>query len=94
MGILSEILKRNIGLTAKGAKLAMVDVRDVANVCVGAINSTRNQGRFHAWGDLVSMDEVLELVRKITDRNFKFYSSPLLFLDALGVVGEIFTRTT
>ena len=94
MGMLSEILKRNIGLTAKGAKLAMVDVRDVANVCVGAINSTRNQGRFHAWGDLVSMDEVLELVRKITDRNFKFYSSPLLFLDALGVVGEIFTRTT
>ena len=94
MGMLAEMLKRNIGLTAKGAKLAMVDVRDVASVCVGALTSTQNMGYFHAWGDLVSMDQVIELVREITNRNIKFYSSPLIFLDALGLVGEIFTRTT
>ena len=94
MGMLSEILKRNIGLSAKGAKLAMVDVRDVANVCVGALTATQNRGRFHAWGDLVSMDEVIELVREITNRNLKFLSSPLFILDALGLLGEIFTLTT
>ena len=94
MAMLTEILKRNIGLTAKSAKLAMVDVRDVAEVCVGALNTESKNARYHAWGELVTMDQVIELVKKITDRNIYFYSTPLFLLDALGTFGEIFTRTT
>ena len=46
MGMLTEILKRNTGLTAKSAKLAMVDVRDVAEVCVGALNTQSKNARY------------------------------------------------
>jgi len=94
MGMLTEILKRNIGLTAKDAKLAMVDVRDVAEVCVGALNASSRSARYHAWGELVTMDQVIELVKKITDRKIHFYSTPLFVLDALGVFGELFTLLT
>jgi nucleoside-diphosphate-sugar epimerase len=94
MGMLTEILKRNIGLTASSAKLAMVDVRDVAKVCVGALNTESKNARYHAWGELVTMDQVIELVKKITGRNISFYSTPLFLLDALGVFGEVFTLTT
>ena len=94
MGMLTEILKRNIGLTASSAKLAMVDVRDVAEVCVGALNTESNNDRYHAWGELVSMDEVIELVKKITGRSIRFYSTPLFLLDALGAFGEVFTLAT
>jgi len=94
MGMLTEILKRNNGLTAKSAKLAMVDVRDVAEVCVGALNTQSKNARYHAWGELVSMDQVIELVKKITGRNIRFYSTPLFLLDSLGLFGEIFTLIT
>ena len=94
MRMLTEILKRNIGLTASSAKLAMVDVRDVANVCVGALNTESKNARYHTWGELVTMDQVIELVKKITGRNISFYSTPLFLLDALGVFGEVFTLTT
>ena len=94
MGMLTEILKRNIGLTASNAKLAMVDVRDVAEVCVGALKTEIKNNRYHAWGELVSMDEVVELVKNLTGRNLRFYSSPLGLLDALGVLGEVFTLLT
>jgi nucleoside-diphosphate-sugar epimerase len=94
MGMLTEILKRNIGLTARSAKLAMVDVRDVADVCVGALNTESKSARYHAWGELVTMDQVIELVKKITGRNIHFYSTPLFLLDALGLFGELFTLTT
>jgi len=94
MGMLAEILKRNIGLTAKQAKLAMVDVRDVAEVCVGALASETRCNRYHVWGELVTMDEVLDLVREITGRDINFYSAPLLFLDALGLIGELITTMT
>ena len=94
MGMLTEILKRNIGLTASSAKLAMVDVRDVAKVCGGALNTESKNARYHTWGELVTMDQVIELVKKITGRNISFYSTPLFLLDALGVFGEVFTLTT
>ncbi len=94
MGMLTEILKRNIGLTASSAKLAMVDVRDVAEVCVGALNTDLKTDRYHVWGELVTMDQVVELVKKITGRNIRFYSTPLFLLDALGTFGEIFTLAT
>ena len=94
MGMLTEILKRNVGLTASAAKLAMVDVRDVAEVCVGALNTGSKNARYHAWGEMVSMDQVIELVKKITGRNIHFYSTPLFLLDALGLFGEIFTLAT
>jgi nucleoside-diphosphate-sugar epimerase len=94
MRMLTEILKRNIGLTASSAKLAMVDVRDVANVCVGALNTESKNARYHAWGELVTMDQVIELVKRITGRNISFYSTPLFLLDALGVFGEVFTLAT
>ena len=94
MGMLTEILKRNVGLTAKDAKLAMVDVRDVAEVCVGALNTDSKTMRYHAWGELVTMNQVIELVKNITGRKIRFYSTPLFLLDALGVFGELFTLTT
>ena len=94
MGMLTEILKRNVGLTASAAKLAMVDVRDVTEVCVGALNTGSKTARYHAWGEMVSMDQVIELVKKITGRNIHFYSTPLFLLDALGLFGEIFTLAT
>jgi len=94
MGMLREILKRNIGLTASSAKLPMVDVRDVAEVCVGALNTQSKNARYHAWGELVTMDQVIELVKKITGRNIRFYSTPLFLLDSLGLFGEMFTLTT
>ena len=94
MGMLTEILKRNIGLTARSAKLAMVDVRDVAEVCVGALTTESKKARYHAWGELVTMDQVIELVKDVTGRNIRFYSTPLVLLDALGLIGEIFTLTT
>jgi len=94
MGMLTEILKRNIGLTAKDAKLAMVDVRDVAEVCVGALTVNSKIARYHAWGELVTMDQVIELVKKITDRKIRFYSTPLFVLDGLGTFGELFTLLT
>jgi len=94
MGMLLEILKRNVGLTASAAKLAMVDVRDIAEVCVGALDGESKNARYHAWGELVTMDQVIELVKKITGRDINFYSSPLFLLDALGSAGEIFTRIT
>ena len=94
MGMLTEILKRNFGLTASSAKLAMVDVRDVANVCVGALEVKSKNARYHAWGELVTMDQVIDLVKKITDRNIRFYSTPLFLLDAMGTFGEVFTLAT
>ena len=94
MGMLTEILKRNLGLTASSAKLAMVDVRDVANVCVGALEVESKNARYHAWGELVTMDQVIDLVKKITDRNIRFYSTPLFLLDAMGTFGEVFTLAT
>ena len=94
MGMLTEILKRNFGLTASSAKLAMVDVRDVANVCVGALEVESKNARYHAWGELVTMDQVIALVKKITDRNIRFYSTPLFLLDAMGTFGEVFTLAT
>lgn len=94
MGMLAEILKRNIGVTAKEAKLAMVDVRDVAEVCVGALTSEAQCNRYHVWGELVTMDEVLDLVREITGRDINFYSTPLVLLDALGLMGELITLMT
>ena len=94
MGMLAEILKRNVGLTAKAAKLAMVDVRDVAEVCVGALTSETQSNRYHVWGELVTMNEVLDLVREITGRDVKFFSSPLVLLDALGFIGELTTIMT
>ena len=94
MGMLTEILKRNFGLTASSAKLAMVDVRDVANVCVGALEVESKNARYHAWGELVTMDQVIDLVKKITDRNIRFYSTPLFLLDAMGTFGEVFTLAT
>ena len=94
MGMLTEILKRNFGLTASSAKLAMVDVRDVANVCVGALDVESKNARYHAWGELVTMDQVIDLVKKITDRNIRFYSTPLFLLDAMGTFGEVFTLAT
>ena len=94
MGMLTEILKRNIGLTASSAKLAMVDVRDIANVCVEALEAESKNARYHAWGELVTMDQVIDLVKKITDRNIRFYSTPLFLLDAMGTFGEVFTLAT
>ena len=94
MGMLTEILKRNFGLTANSAKLAMVDVRDVAEVCVGALNTDSKNARYHVWGELVTMNQVIDLVKKITGRNFRFYSTPLPLLDALGIFGELFTLST
>ena len=40
------------------------------------------------------MNEVLDLVREITGRDVKFFSSPLVLLDALGFIGELITIMT
>jgi nucleoside-diphosphate-sugar epimerase len=92
MSLVTRILGRNTVLVPEGARLAMVDVRDVAAVCLGALERGRGPRRYHIWGSPISLREMVEIINRVTGRDIRLRRVPLLAVDIGGILAEVTTR--
>ena len=94
MSLVTTILGRDTALVPGGARLAMVDVRDVAAVCVGALQPERGPRRYHVWGAPTSLGEMVGVVNRVTGRDIRLRWLPLFAVDVGGLLAEVATRIT
>ena len=94
MSLVTTILGRDTALVPGGARLAMVDVRDVAAVCVGALEPGRGPRRYHVWGAPTSLGEMVGVVNRVTGRDIRLRRLPLFAVDVGGLLAEVATRIT
>ncbi|SVD22724.1 uncharacterized protein METZ01_LOCUS375578, partial [marine metagenome] len=94
MALVTLIVKRNTALMPGGARLSIVDVRDVAKACVGSLEAGRGPRRYHLWGEPAQLEEMVGIVSEVTGREIRFRQIPLSVVDVAGWVAELTTRAT
>jgi nucleoside-diphosphate-sugar epimerase len=94
MALVTTILGRDTALVPGAARLAMVDVRDIAAVCVGALEAERGPRRYHVWGAPTSLKEMIGVVNRVTGRDIRLRRIPLCAVDVGGLLAEVATRIT
>lgn len=94
MSLIATILGSDTTLLPRGGRVPMVDVRDVAAVCVGALEPEQGPRRYHVWGTRISLSDLLGVVSRVTGRNIRLRHLPLVAVNIAGILAEITTRIT
>ncbi len=84
MATLRDLLRGSVVPFPAEIRMGWVDVRDVARVCVGALEPGRGPRRYLVSGDMVSMGEFTELFTTLTGRRFRHLSPPAPVMLGLG----------
>jgi len=73
-------------------KIGMVDVRDVADIIVAALEPGAGWRRYLAWGHVVSTNELGLMLREMTGREISMPRLPRAMMQAWGRAGDIAGR--
>jgi nucleoside-diphosphate-sugar epimerase len=92
MGTLRDLLRGSIIPFPAEIRMGWVDVRDVARVCVGALEPGRGPRRYLVSGDMVAMGDVTGLFTELTGRSFRHLSPPAPVMLGLGHAFEMAGR--
>jgi len=84
MATLRDMLRGSVVPFPAEIRMGWVDVRDVARVCVGALEPGRGPRRYLVSGEMVSMGDFTELFTTLTGRRFRPLSPPAPVLLGLG----------
>lgn len=87
-------LRRSVVPLPKGACFGMVDVRDVAAVCVGSLTTGSAQARHLVAGHLVGPADLLRLSAHLTGRPVRIVGFPAPLLTAVGLLCDLVGRAT
>ena len=87
-------LRRSVVPLPKGACFGMVDVRDVAAVCVGSLTAGSAPARHLLAGHLVRPADLLRLSVHLTGRPVRIVGFPAPLLTAVGWMFDLIGRTT
>ena len=87
-------LRRSVVPLPKGACFGMVDVRDVADVCVGSLTTGSGPARHLLAGHLVGPADLLRLSAHLTGRPVRIVGFPAPLLTAVGWLCDLVGRAT
>ena len=87
-------LRRSVVPLPKGACFGMVDVRDVAAVCVGSLTTGSAPARHLLAGHLVGPADLLRLSAHLTGRPVRIVGFPAPLLTAVGWLCDLVGRAT
>ncbi len=87
-------LRRSVVPLPKGACFGMVDVRDVADVCVGSLTTGSAPARHLLAGHLVGPADLLRLSAYLTGRPVRIVGFPAPLLTAVGWLCDLVGRAT
>ncbi len=90
---LRDFLKGKIPAAPKGANLPMVDVRDVATVCAGAVDGGSHT-RYLVPGETILLVDFVAMLNEITGRTLKLRVAPKTVLRIIGKVSDLVGRAT
>lgn len=91
--VLRDALKGKIPAAPKGASLPIVDVRDVAAVCAGAVDGGSHT-RYLVPGHAVSMTELWSTMGEMTGRSIKLRAAPRFVFALTGKASDLIARVT
>ena len=94
MATVLEGLQRSRVPMPSGACFGMVDVRDVAAVCVGSLTAGPAPARHLLAGHLVGPADMLRMVSDLTGRSIRISNFPAPLLSLTGVLCELVGRAT
>ena len=92
-GVLRDALKGKIPFLPKGASIPIVDVRDVAMVCAGAVDGGAHS-RYLVPGESVAMTDLWAQLGAITKRKIKLRDAPSFVFVASGKISDAVARIT
>jgi nucleoside-diphosphate-sugar epimerase len=73
-------------------KMAMVDVRDCADMVVALMEPGRGPRRYLAWGHLLTMTEIAEVLCEITGKEVRSPRLPTSLMRVWGTAGDMAKR--
>jgi nucleoside-diphosphate-sugar epimerase len=94
MATVLEGLQRSRVPMPSGACFGMVDVRDVAAVCVGSLTAGPAPARHLLAGHLIGPADMLRMVSDLTGRSIRISNFPAPLLSLTGVLCEMVGRAT
>ncbi len=92
-GVLRDALKGKIPISPKGASVPIVDVRDVAIVCAGAVDGG-SHSRYLVPGEPIAMADLWTHLEEITGRKIKLRDAPSFVFVASGKMFDGLARLT
>ncbi len=90
---LRDALKGKIPVALAGANLPIVDVRDVATVCVGAIEGGEHS-RYLVPGETVMLTDIYQALSEMTGTNLKLRSAPEFVFTLAGKAADLASKLT
>tara|TARA_B110001454_G_scaffold6710_1_gene6278 strand:+ start:1065 stop:2111 length:1047 start_codon:yes stop_codon:yes gene_type:complete len=94
MATVLDGLQRSRVPMPSGACFGMVDVRDVAAVCVGSLTAGPAPARHLLAGHLIGPADMLRMVSDLTGRSIRISNFPAPLLSLTGVLCELVGRAT
>ncbi|HAQ22952.1 MAG TPA: hypothetical protein DCR10_05325 [Acidimicrobiaceae bacterium] len=94
MAMMRDWVRMRTVALPRSLRIGFVDVRDVAAVCVGALDTGPAPARHLLAGHLSTMAEVLATTAELTGRRVRVLGSPAWPLLAMGAVCDLVARTT
>ena len=94
MATVLDGLQRSRVPMPSGACFGMVDVRDVAAVCVGSLTAGPAPARHLLAGHLIGPADMLRMVSDLTGRSIRISNFPAPLLSLTGVLCEMVGRAT
>lgn len=91
--VIRDAVKGRIPMSIAGATMPIVDVRDVAAVCVGALEGG-SSSRYLVPGELVGLDDVFATLNDITGGDLKLRDAPAFVFTSMGAVADVVARIT
>jgi len=92
-GVLDGLRRSRVPMPS-GARFGMVDVRDVAAVCVGSLTDGPAPARHLLAGHLIGPDDMLRIASELTGRPVRISSFPASLLSLTGVLCDLIGRAT
>ena len=94
MAGLVETMKRSFFPLSADATTAFVDVRDVARVCVGALEPGRGPRRYLVAGNLCDVGRIIECGHDLTGRTFRCRAVPASLILGAAHLIDLVSRLT
>ena len=93
LSFVRDAVKGKIPMGVKNANLPIIDVRDVAAVCAGAVEGG-NSSRYLVPGETTLMTEAFEMLSSITGNTMKIRNAPAFMFTAMGAMADGMSKIT
>ena len=88
MATTRDLLKGSVVPFPRDVNMSWVDVRDVARVCIGALEPGRGPRRYLVSGPLITMGEFTDAFSRLTGRRMRHLSPPVPLMLGMGKAFE------